>query len=263
MDQHGLLTLLELGIAGCVGLAAEGDGALAAMLLAAGLAGGLGHCPGMCGPLVLAQVGARLELVPAARMGELHRILAAVLLPYHLGRATAYGAIGAAAAATAGTLGSMPGLRWFSAGLLLLAAVVFLANALRRLGLAQVRATGRPGCAAAARKPWSRALTARLRALLGTPTGWRGYALGFALGFLPCGLLYGAVAAAAASGNPVAGGIGMLAFALGTAPSLVAIGWAGHVAGRTLHGPVRRAAPVLMVVNAAVLGYMAWRIAAP
>jgi hypothetical protein len=262
LDQYGLLTLLELGIARCAGLAAEGDGALAAMLLAAGLAGGLGHCPGMCGPLVLAQVGARLERVPAARMGELHRIVAAALLPYHLGRATAYGALGAAAAATAGTLGSMPGLRWLSAGLLLLAAAVFLANALRRFGLARARA-GRPGCAAAARKPWARALTARLRALLGTPTGWRGYALGFALGFLPCGLLYGALAAAAASGNPAAGGIGMLAFALGTAPSLVAIGWAGHVAGRALDGPVRRAAPVLMVVNAAVLGYMAWAMAAP
>jgi sulfite exporter TauE/SafE len=259
LDQHALLSLLELGLAQCGDFLSGRGGALAAMLLAAGLAGGIGHCPGMCGPLVLAQVGARLERVPAARMGELHRLAAAALLPYHLGRATAYGALGAAAATATQALGSLPGLRWLSAVLLLLAAAAFLAGALRRVRIGRA---GAGGCAAATGGPWARALAARVRALLGAPTGLRGYALGVALGFLPCGQLYGALAAAAAGGEPATGALGMLAFALGTAPGLVAIGWAGHLAGRVAEGPVRRAAPLLMAVNAAVLGFMAWSLAA-
>ena len=43
------------------------------------------------------------------------------------------------------------------------------------------------------------------------PSGWRHYALGVALGFLPCGLLYGALAAAAAAGAAVSGAFAMIA----------------------------------------------------
>ena len=82
------------------------------------------------------------------------------------------------------------------------------------------------------------------------------------LGFIPCGLLYGAVAAAAASGSPAAGAFGMAAFAVGTVPSLLAVGLAGHVAGRNFRGVVARVAPLIMVANAGVLGYMAWRMVA-
>jgi sulfite exporter TauE/SafE len=67
---------------------------------------------------------------------------------------------------------------------------------------------------------------------------------------------------AAASGNPVSGALGMGAFALGTVPSLLTVGLAGHVAGRTFRGVVQRVAPVIMAVNAGVLGYMAWRMIA-
>ena len=98
-----------------------------------------------------------------------------------------------------------------------------------------------------------------VRPLFARPEGWRGYILGVALGFLPCGLLYGALAAAAASGRPLAGALAMLAFSLGTVPSLLAVGVAGHVASQRFRSAALHLMPALMLVNAAVLSYLAWR----
>ena len=117
-----------------------------------------------------------------------------------------------------------------------------------------------PGLAARAQWRWAEGVSGLAKPLFGSPTGWRGYALGLALGFIPCGLLYGAVAVASASGNPVSGALGMAAFAAGTIPSLLTVGLAGHAAGRSFRGVMSRVAPVVMAVNAGVLGYMAWRL---
>jgi hypothetical protein len=61
----------------------------------------------------------------------------------------------------------------------------------------------------------------------------------------------------------------MLAFGLGTVPSLVAVGLAGHLAGRAWRGrrPGRAAtllaanllAPAVMLANAALLLLLAWQ----
>jgi sulfite exporter TauE/SafE len=95
--------------------------------------------------------------------------------------------------------------------------------------------------------------------LFAAPTGLRGYALGLLLGFLPCGLLYGALAAAAASRDPLVGAAAMGAFAAGTAPALIAVAWLGAVAATRWRGTIARAAPAVMAVNAAVLVVLAWR----
>jgi len=245
--------LLWAGLQHC-GTALRADGGVIAALFLAGLVGSVSHCVGMCGPFVLGQVTARLEAVPAERMREWHRLVGAAAFPYHLGRATTYAGLGAVAASLAGGLAMVSGLQVVAAALLLAAASVFLAGALKQAGV--IAQGGGTGAAAA---HWPGRL---LRSLFARPVGWRGYLLGVALGFLPCGLLYGAVAAAASTGSPVSGGLSMAAFALGTVPALVATGLAGHLAARHL-GPVMRvAAPVLMVVNAAFLVYMAWRLVA-
>jgi sulfite exporter TauE/SafE len=57
--------------------------------------------------------------------------------------------------------------------------------------------------------------------------GWslaQSYAAGAVWGWLPCGLVYGALALAAASGDPLRGALGMAAFGLGTLPWLLAAG---------------------------------------
>lgn len=254
MDLSSALSLLHEGLNQCA-VVIDRDAGFLAALLSAGLVGGATHCAGMCGPFVLAQVTSRLERLPIDRMSELHRLTGAAAVPYHLGRATTYAGIGAVAAAAAGHVGALPGLRWLSAGLLLLASLFFLGYAVR--GLSAWLPHG-----GAWTRGWGEGVARLARPLFGNPAGWRGYGLGLALGFIPCGLLYGAVAVAAASGSALTGALGMAAFALGTVPSLVAVGLAGHMAGRAWRGAVARVAPVIMVVNAGVLGWMAWRLAA-
>jgi sulfite exporter TauE/SafE len=51
----------------------------------------------------------------------------------------------------------------------------------------------------------------------------------------------------------------MFAFGLGTAPSLMVVGIAGHAAGRRFQRGVAVAGPVLMAVNAMLLLALAWQ----
>ncbi len=258
MDASGAILLLENGFAHCR-VAVGAHGGLIASLFFAGLAGSVGHCAVMCGPFVLGQVGARLEAVPAHGLSERHRLCGSLLLSYHVGRASTYAVLGALAAWFAGRFGALEGVRWLSVALLGVAAAGFLAAAGVRLGAL------RPGTRA---PRWSAAVAAALaglvRPLWGTagPVGWRGYCVGLALGFLPCGLLYSALAAAAATRDPLAGAAGLLVFAAGTVPALVAVALAGHAAGRTWRAALTRVTPALMTANAGFLAWLAWRLAA-
>lgn len=256
IDEPLLLpALLAQGLATCR-TAVQSQGGLLASLFFAGLVGSITHCAGMCGPFVLAQTVARLEAVPVAGMREFHRLTGAALAPYHLGRATTYAALGGIAAAL--THGLIEATEWrrLSAMLLALAALFFLVYAARGLGLA-VPGSRTPGGGSG----WGRRFGRWARPLFDRPLGWRGYGLGILLGFLPCGLLYGALAAAAASGHALVGALAMLAFSLGTVPALIAVGIAGHVAGGRFRSNARALAPVLMLANAAALSYFAWHLA--
>lgn len=248
MDQEAaLLSLLASGLQHCQATVIQ-DGGLLASLFLTGLVGGLSHCTGMCGPFVLSQVTTRMEARPASQMREWHRLTGAALIPYHLGRTTTYIALGTVAAAMTGALGT--GLRWLSAFLLLLAALVMLGYALPRLKALLGKAGGEGW--------WSRTVGRMARPLFGRPTGWRGYVLGLMLGFIPCGLLYAALAAAAALGQPLTAALGMAVFSLGTVPSLLGVGLVGHMAARRWRGAVLQYAPLLLVLNAGVLAYLAF-----
>lgn len=252
MDQQSLLlTLLDSGLHQCSAVFVE-DGGIVVSLLMMGLIGSLTHCTGMCGPFVLSQVAARLEARPAAQMREWHRLTGAALIPYHLGRATTYAVLGAATAGIAGILIG-GGLRWLSALLLAAAALVMIGMALPAL-------KGLFGRAATGESWWSRHVGRLVRPLFASPTGWRGWLLGVMLGFIPCGLLYAALAVAASEGAPLTAAVGMLAFWAGTVPSLFGVGLVGHMVTRLGGGAVLRYAPLLLVLNAGVLSWMAWRL---
>lgn len=255
MDDPQLLSrLVAAGLAHCTATITTHGGLLTSLFLA-GLIGSATHCVGMCGPFVLSQTVARLEAVPARELREFHRLSGAALLPYHLGRATTYTVLGTVAAAFAGGIIALVEWRWLSALLLAIAAAFFVVYALRGL---PIRLFAGSGVASS----WARRLDPLVRPLFSRPTGWRGYLLGVLLGFIPCGLLYGAIAAAAASGDAIAGAFAMLAFTAGTVPALVAVGLAGHLAGSRWRGIAVRLAPVLMLLNAAALSYLAWQIIA-
>jgi len=228
----------------------QGNGPVLLSLLLAGLAGGAMHCGLMCGPFVLTQTAECLGRLRLGRDGERSRFAAAVLAPYHLGRLTTYAGLGAAAGGLASRISTGADIRWLPAALMAVAALLFLAQGLQRLGIVRLRVSGNGSL--------HRLLAMLAGPLLTAPAGWRGYALGVVLGFLPCGLLYGAVAAAAATGSALGGGLGMALFALGTVPALVAVGWLGAMAEKRWQPLAARVGPMLMLLNAVLLAVMAW-----
>lgn len=229
-------------------LAMCGDGLMAAAalplglpaaLFLAGLAGSLVHCVGMCGPFVLGQVMAAIEQPGPSSYGEWRRLTGALLVPYHLGRFTTYTALGALAGGATAVFASREMFGWLSAILLIVAAGLLAAQA---LGMAVNAASPATNLMARLAGPLSASHTAVAR-----------YGLGVVLGFLPCGLVYAALAAAAGTGSVASGAIAMSGFALGTVPALVAVGWGGLIMRRHLRAIARWISPPLLAGNALVM----------
>ncbi|MBV8535543.1 MAG: sulfite exporter TauE/SafE family protein [Alphaproteobacteria bacterium] len=242
--------LLE-GLAAICGSAFARPG-LVASLFVAGIAGSISHCAGMCGPFVLTQVTARLARVPVEGFGGWARLRGTALVPYHLGRLTTYSALGAAAGGLTGRFMEAAEFRWLSSAFLLLAAALFLAQVAGDILPRSGRGTGPVGVARLAGQAVN-FVSKPLGSLFAHPRGWRGYGLGVALGFLPCGLLYSALAGSAASGSAAAGAAAMAAFVAGTFPMLFVIGWGGTVLGRSWRGALQRLAQPLLAINAVLL----------
>ena len=201
--------------------------------LALGLLGG-GHCIGMCGGLM----GALTLAIPEQdRHGwRLWR----VLIGYNVGRITSY----AVAGALLGSLGWLardaglgPALR-VVAGLLMIAMGLYLAN--WWAGLTRIEAVGRG--------LW-KYLQPIARKLMPVSRMPQAIALGAVWGWLPCGLVYSTLIWASSQGSaPLSAGL-MLAFGLGTLPTLLATGLAAQKMLALLRKrPVRITAAVLVIL---------------
>ncbi|MDC7684476.1 sulfite exporter TauE/SafE family protein [Asticcacaulis sp. BYS171W] len=189
----------------------EGQKTLFFVMFFAGLTGSVAHCLTMCGPFVLMQTAAN-----TAKTGWIR-----LLLPYHAGRLTTYSALGALAGGTLLFLSPHPEFELLRRVLLALVATAFLfiliESLLARVGL---RLPFRFGIGI----PCGLKAFGRLAA---TKNVLPRYALGLALGLLPCGLLLTALLAAATTANPLRGAVAMLLFGLGTVPALAGLGWFG------------------------------------
>jgi sulfite exporter TauE/SafE len=187
-----------------------------ATMFLAGLLGSV-HCVGMCGGIVTALTAG---IDPARRRSGWR------MLPfqsaYNLGRITSYAVAGAIAGAIGqGTLGVFGPHRavflghLISAGFLI-AMGLYLAGWWR--GLAVLERAGS--------RVWRRIEPLGRRLLpVRSPAG--ALVLGLLWGWLPCGLVYSALAWALASGGASQGALIMLAFGAGTLPTLLALGGAG------------------------------------
>lgn len=162
-----------------------------------GLVGSL-HCAGMCGPLALA--------IPVVQTHRASAITSRLL--YNGGRITTYAIIGACFGVIGETISLAGFQRWLSLS----------AGALLLLGLAFAGMT--------INKPATR-FVIQLKAIFAKLLRQRSYSALFALGvtngFLPCGLVYVAAAAAASTGHIPAAAEYMVAFGLGTLPVMLAI----------------------------------------
>lgn len=239
---------LSLALAHCKEVAI-GHGPLLLSMLLAGLVGSASHCAAMCGPFVLAQTGETMaRLKPGS--GELRRLAGAALLPYHAGRAFTYIGIAMLLSLPLQLMARLEQFRIVPALALGLGALLFLV-----LGIRGLRGSLESGGAGSGIGTW---LARFARPLIARPWGWRGVGLGMVLGFLPCGLLYAAIGAAAATADPLAAAMAMAAFTLGTFPMLWLVGYLGGWAQRRWARVARPVLPVIALLNAIVLGGMAW-----
>lgn len=204
--------------------------------LGIGLFGGV-HCVAMCGGIASAIA---LGAGPDATVGSRLRLLGTVGVGRVLGYALAGVVAGGLGLGVAEALGVRGGavLR-VVAGLLLLGMACVVAGlwhvplVLERVGLAV----------------WRRMspLAGSLRGMGGA----RAVLLGALWGWLPCGLVYGALGWAAATGRPLDGALVMIAFGVGTLPATLVTGTAASRLGRVLRASTsRRVAGALLAVFA-------------
>lgn len=209
-----------------------------------GLASGV-HCAGMCGGIVAAFSAQRgIAAAPRALLRDCGPGWGRQLA-FNLGRISTYAAAGALAGGLGGAAAYLGGALAAQAALYVLANLMLVLVGLHLAGaaawLARFEIVGIP--------VWRKVQPLAAR-LFGARTLPGVYAAGLAWGFLPCGLVYGALAAAAFAGSPGAGAAAMLAFGLGTLPNLLA---AGIAAARVRASLARR--PVRIAAGGMVLGF--------
>ena len=222
----------------------SGSDSVFGLMLVAGLAGGLGHCSGMCGPLVI------LLSPRSAGFGRTIRL--------HAGRILSYALIGGLLAGLTSLLALE--IEAFSAHrvVMVLAGTVLLLGGLATLGLPFLKTRWLQGVVSSG--------PIRFASRVASSGGH--FTLGLCWGLLPCGLLYSAFAAAAGAGaaasNPwtaaLRGAAVLLLFGLGTTPTLIGIAWAATQLPPRLRIWLQRLAGAVVAVSGVLLLLHAWRL---
>ncbi len=190
------------------------------------------HCVGMCGPIAVA--------LPAGFPSKSRLIMSRLL--YNAGRTVTYTALGIGSGIIGQTI-AMAGLQRslsIATGIIILLAVLLPTRLIHRIIPTQAVAKG----------------TAKIKQVWGTmfrsDSLYALFIIGLLNGLLPCGPLYVALAAAAATGSVFGSAGFMFFFGLGTTPTLLATSLFGPVLGVS----IRQRLAKLLPVGAVVLGLL-------
>ena len=196
---------------------------------------GSSHCLGMCGGIVAA-LNMGVSDGPTGKPGSLF----GYQLSYNSGRISSYVVIGLLAGALGASLaptGINPVVGKLVAAAFLIALGLYLANWWR--GLVVLEKIGH--------KLWQHIQPLSKR-LFPIRTLWQAYLLGLLWGWLPCGLVYAAVAWSLTTGDAFEGALLMLGFGLGTLPAMLLAGNVLSVLGDWVRSPVVRTTAGVMVI---------------
>lgn len=167
--------------------------------LTLGLFGSL-HCIGMCGPLAIAFSHTKDDFF-------LSKIVSG--LSYNIGRASTYGILGM----LFGLMGSLLFIAHLQKALSIFLGVLLIVSFVIQLSYHNTSSWG-----------WLNSYYIKvqnaIQTLMGKRFQYHPYILGVANGFLPCGLVYLAIAGALSYGGVVSGMLFMFVFGLGTIPAL-------------------------------------------
>jgi uncharacterized protein len=192
-----------------------------------GLVGSL-HCIGMCGPIAIA--------LPVPDSNNLSFFTGRIL--YNLGRVFTYSFLGA----VLGLVGSkiaLAGAQQFVS--IILGIIIIIAVLLPQKYKNYF-----------AQHPAIRKLAHPLKSNIGVlfrkGTFSAMFLIGILNGFLPCGLVYVALAGAIASGDAISGAAVMILFGLGTVPAMFAASVFGKFINIGIRTKIRKAVPVLAII---------------
>jgi hypothetical protein len=203
------------------------------------------HCWGMCGPIITA-----FSLGLPDQNASLGRIIM-----FNSGRISSY----AVAGIIAGLIGAgiIEVIRDFHGQLILqmLAALVLVGIGLHVGGwFPQFRRIEIAGIAV-----WKH-LQPLTRALLPVDTALKAYAAGLVWGWLPCGLVYSVLLWNLAGADPLASGLNMLGFGLGTLPGMITAGYTARKTADWLNKPhLRRVLGILVIAAGLISAWAAIR----
>jgi len=186
------------------------------------------HCIGMCGPITLVLPGFQ---------SNMSRIISSRVL-YNLGRTITYGFMGAIIGLAGEGISLAGAQRWLSigSGILLIVIVLIPMSISSRISIL---------------KPayhFTDYLKKKFGRLLKSNSIISVFYIGLLNGFLPCGLVYVALAGALATGSLVQGTLYMVFFGLGTAPLLFAFSVFGQFIGAGVRRKFNKVVPVFIVV---------------
>lgn len=197
-----------------------------------GIAGSL-HCVAMCGPLMLA-----MPLPPGARWSAIWQTLL-----YQAGRIVTYAFLGL----LFGVLGKGIAVAGFQQVLSVGAGIAMIAAAFFAFRWEQAALTA-PGVRRLT--DWVQRQIGKL--LRGNPAG-ASLGIGLLNGFLPCGMVYAALAGAISVGSPLQGSLFMTLFGLGTLPALFLFMLSGRRLGAPLRARFRLVQPALLALTGLLL----------
>jgi hypothetical protein len=196
-----------------------------------GLFGSL-HCIGMCGPIAIA--------LPVPNSSNFSFLTGRIL--YNLGRVVTYAFLGLILGLIGGSIALAGAQQIVSIilGVVILIAVLLpqkYKNYFAQYPLVQ---------------KLSHPLRSNIGALFQKGTFSAMFLIGILNGFLPCGLVYVALAGAIASGNAISGAAVMILFGLGTVPAMFAASVFGKFINIGIRTKLRKAVPVFAILLAVI-----------
>lgn len=210
-------------------------------LLSLGFFGGFTHCSLMCGPFVLTQVNHRLTNIKIENFSYFKKIQSTALMPYHCGRILTYASLGSLGCYLRISLDMIVGFKMFASSLMILACIFFIDlffkqnriifnkffNQNKKI-IQKLKNFFKKNLIAKKitkiHQVIIKKILNKVNFLLNNPDGLRGLFLGIILGFIPCGMLYGALTIAANLSHPLLAFFSMIIFGFGTFFALFFVG---------------------------------------
>ncbi len=208
------------------------------LMFTIGFTGGFGHCIGMCGPIVTSY-----------SLAITNRSIFPHIL-YNLGRLSTYALLGGILGFTGSFVGITGHFKEIQKAIMIIAGGLIVLMGLGMLGWFS------PIKYLENKISLFPIISKTLNSFSREPKTALFYPMGILMGFLPCGIVYAALIAAARQGmeadshtaGMLSGAVLMLAFGLGTVPPLLILGKVIHIIGIRMRARFYMVSAVIMMV---------------